>query len=262
MSGGGQHPGDGAGRQMVVAFLLLDRPEFSFQQLASKLQDREILGMRARDLEWTSESCQLALDDAYVCLQLVPVPAPGVEEAAETTILWPVDLDREIVKEHRAHIIAACSGKSEDPIGVRLVLTKVLGLAARQPGVVAVMWGDSSLILYPPAFCNVADVADNTQRPPIMLWVDFAVFRNDDGSIGAFTVGLAPLGIMEIEVPRSEMGPWELCDFVMSLAQYMLEEGTMEHGDTIELVNGDTCRVLHAPSLVERDATVLRIEID
>lgn len=112
--------------------------------------------------------------------------------------------------------------------------TAVTALAAKAPGVAAVYWGEGTLVHYPPLFISFAESLTTPDGPPIHLWVDVRVVRNEEGAFEAFTTGLEPLGHRELEIIGLKMKPGELRDWTVNIISYLLENGPiLKDGQTI-----------------------------
>jgi hypothetical protein len=76
-----------------------------------------------------------------------------------------------------------------------------------------------------------------------------------------FTTGLSALGHMEIEIPRIEMEPGELREWLLNIMYYLLEKGpVLKHGQTIGMTAEQQIRILHRPSSFGHPGTVIRLE--
>jgi hypothetical protein len=189
--------------------------------------------------------------DELVALALMPAPYPPAdpEGPIATSWMWPRQPSIENVKHHRSHLIITMTGGTADPVRRRLTLTAVTALAAKQPGVMAVYWSEATLVLFPPVFIEMAQTMNSPQAPPLYLWVDFRAFRNEDGTTGLFTTGLAPLGHVEIEIPRIDMQPGELREWLLNIMYYLFENGpVLKHGETIGMSAEQQIRITHCKS--------------
>src|SRR5689334_4311590 len=107
----------------------------------------------------------------------------------------------------------------------------------------------SLLVLFPRLFINMADEFNSPQTLPLHLWVDARIFRNQDGTIGLFTTGLAALGHMEIEIPHIDMPPGDLREWLMNIVLYVVQNGpVLKHGQTIGMSAEQKIKIRHAPS--------------
>jgi hypothetical protein len=199
--------------------------------------------------------------DEFLALALMPAPYPDLEGPIATSWMWPRQPPIETVKRHRSHLLITATGGAADPVRRRLVLTTVTALAAKQPGVMAVYWPEAALVLFPPVFVDMAEKLNLPEAPPLYLWVDLRAFRNEDGTTGLFTTGLSALGHMEIEIPRIDMEPGELREWLLNMMYYLLEKGpVLKHGQTIGMTAEQKIRILHCPSSFGHPGTVIRLE--
>lgn len=199
--------------------------------------------------------------DEFLALALMPAPYPDLEGPIATSWMWPRQPPIETVKRHRSHLLITATGGAADPVRRRLVLTAVTALAAKQPGVMAVYWPEATLVHFPPVFVNMAEKINSPEAPPLYLWVDLRAYRNEDGTTGLFTTGLSALGHMEIEIPRIDMEPGELREWLLNIMYYLLENGpVLKHGQTIGMTAEQQIRIRHCPSSFGHPGTVIRLE--
>jgi len=200
-------------------------------------------------------------DASFACLHMKVQYPDDLEGPIATTWLWPREPSIGNVKQHRSFLHVTMMGGAADPVRRRLTLTAVTALAAKQSGVMAVYWGDASLVIFPPLFVDMAEENNTPQSPPLYLWVDLRAFRNEDGTTALFTVGLAPLGHMEIEIPRIKMEIGELREWLVEIICYLLENGpVLMDGQTIGMSAEQQIRIRHCPSIFGHPGQVIRLE--
>jgi Domain of unknown function (DUF4261) len=208
-------------------------------------------------------SVSFFVGDEILVLALMPAPYPAaeLEGPIATSWMWPGNTPIEAVKRHRSHLLVTMTGGSADPVRRRLILTAVTALAAKQPGVMAVYWGEAALVIYPPLFIDMAQEMDSPEAPPLYLWVDLRAFRNADGTTGLFTTGLSSLGHMEIEIPRIAMAPGDLREWVLNIMSYLLDNGpVLKDGQTIgRSAEEQQLRIRHSPSTFGHPGKVIRL---
>jgi hypothetical protein len=250
------------GEPLMSAVLMADEsfPTDAFQR---ELEHADIGQQQPADVH-TSQGClAFGLGDELVAIAPMKAPYPwsDLEGYCETARMWPPDVSPMSLKQHRSHVLITMMGGKSDPVARRLTLTRLTAIAAKQTGVVGVVWPEGTLVHFPPIFIEMTEVIGSSEAPPLYLWVDFRLFRNDDGSFGLFTTGLTALGRMEIEIPTSHMKPGELREWVVGIAYYVLDQGPLlKHGDTIGMTAEQKVRVRHAKSMFHRSGLVLRME--
>jgi hypothetical protein len=253
----------GAG-EPIISVLLLEGESFpvdAFLKLAAKTR---IAGKPASGIQrGDGRVFGFTLGDEFVVLAQMPAPYPAtdLEGPVATSWMWPQQQAIENVKRHRSHLLVTMTGGNGDPIRRRLMLTAVTALAARQPGVMAVYWPEATLVHFPPLFAEMAETINSAVAPPLYLWVDLRAFRNKDGTTGLFTTGLAPLGHMEIEIPRIDMEAGELREWLLNIMYYLLENGpVLKHGETIGMSAEQQIRISHSASSFGHPGKVIRLE--
>src|SRR2546423_12308584 len=164
--------------------------------------------------------------------------------------MWPPGTPAPRLNAHRSQVLVTMMQGQSGPIERRLKHTHLTALASQQPAVMGIYWRDATMVPFPKVFIEMAQKITSAKAPPLYLWVDFRIFKNRDGSFGMFTTGLAPLGFMEIEIPRIDMDPRELRDWSMNIAYYLIEKGpVLKDGDTIGVDANHQIRLRYVPSL-------------
>jgi len=188
----------------VGSVLLLERESFTIDSFLEQIAKTRVAGKAASDIKRDKEGVfSFDVGDAFfACLHVEAQYPDDLEGPIASTWLWPREPPIENVKQHRSCLHITMMGSAEDPVRRRLTLTAVTALAAKQSGVMAVYWGDASLVIFPRLFIEMAEEINTPQSPPLYLWVDLRAFPNEDGTTGLFTIGLTKLGHMEIEIPR------------------------------------------------------------
>jgi hypothetical protein len=248
----------------IISTLLLEGKSFPVDAFLKQAAKTRIAGKAVSNIDRGDGGVfSFNVGDEFFALALMPAPYPAkdIEGPIATSWMWPAQPPIESVKRHRSHLLITMTGGAADPIRRRLMLTAVTALAAKQPEVMAVYWPEATLVLYPPVFINMAAEINSPETPPLYLWVDLRAFRNQDGTTGLFTTGLAPLGHMEIEIPRIDMEPGELRDWLVNIMYYLLANGpVLKHGQTIGMSAEQQIRISHCESSFGHSGKVIRLE--
>jgi hypothetical protein len=248
----------------IIAALLLAGDSFPVDAFLTQAGKTRIAGNAVSDIDPGEDGVfSFNVGDEFLALAHMPAPFPAkdLEGPIATSWMWPAQPPIENVKRHRSHLIISMTGGAADPVRRRLILTAVTALAAQQPGVLAVYWGEASLVIFPQVFIKMAETIKSPEAPPLYLWVDLRAFRNSDGTTGLFTTGLVPLGHKEIEIPRIEMEAGELREWVLNIIYYLLENGpVLEDGQTIGMSAEQLIRIRHCPSKFGHPGTVICLE--
>ncbi len=248
----------------LIAALLLEGDSFPVDAFLEAAAKTRIAGHAVSEIKrGDGDVISFNVADEFVALALMPAPYPAadLEGPLATTWMWPPQPPLDDVKKHRSFLLITMTGGAADPVRRRLILTAVTALAAKQPGVMAVYWAEAALVIFPPLFISMAETINSPQAPPLYLWVDLRAIRNPDGTTGLFTTGLAPLGHMEIEIPRIAMEPSELREWLLDIMYYLLEKGpVLKHGETIGMTAEQQIRIRHCPSQFGHPGTVICLE--
>ena len=100
-------------------------------------------------------------------------------------------------------------------------------------------------------------------RLPLRLWVDFQVWRNDDGTHSLRTSGMESFGQRELEVHGSTKGPDEVASWAYNVAHYILGDGVeVEDGHAVGRSPTEWIRVHHTPSIHDPERTVYYLDLE
>ncbi len=245
-----------------MSALLLEGESFPLDAFLEQAANTRFAGYAVSGIHNSEGVFGFNLGGELFALVLIPAPYPArdLEGPIATSRLWPPEPPIETVKQHRTHLLITMTGGARDPVQRRLLLTAVTALGAKQPGVMAVYWAEATQVVFPPLFVDMAEEFNTAEAPPLHLWVDLRVFRNEDGTTGCFTTGLPWLGHMEIEIPRTEMQPRELNDWLMNIIIYLLENGpVLEDGQTIGTTAEERVPIRHCASIFGHRGKVIRL---
>lgn len=252
---------EGANEPIITA-LLIEGPTFDIDAAQRAVVAARPAGLTPSAVDTSKGILNFKLGSETVFVAPMPVPYPwsDLEGPCETSWMWPSDKPAASeVRGTHSHTLVTSMMSSADPITRRVLLAHVVGALAGLPGVKGVYWPDATLVHYPPVFAEMA-ATGSREAPPLLLLVDFRVFRNEDGSFGLFTTGLASLGMMEMEIAGLEMLPGELRDWAMNIALYLLDHGQpIPDGDTIGATADEQLKVRHKPSSFGAPGRVMRI---
>jgi len=247
----------------IISTVLLERESFTIDSFLEQMAKTRVMGKTVSGIERGKGGVfSFDVGDEFVALAHIKAQYPDdLEGPIATSWMWPREPPIENVKQHRSFLLVTMTGGAEDPVRRRLTLTAVTALAAKQSGVMAVYWGEARLVIFPPLFVDMAEEINTPQSPPLYLWVDLRAFRNEDGTTGLFTTGLAPLGHMEIEIPSIKMEIGELREWLLEIMCYLLANGPiLMDGQTIGMSAEQQIRIRHCPSIFGHPGQVIRLE--
>jgi Domain of unknown function (DUF4261) len=248
----------------IISALLLEGDSFPADVFLKELAKTKYMDKSVSNIDPGKEGIfSFDVGDEFFVLALMPAPYPAsdMDGPLATAWMWPQSPPIENVKRHRSHLLITMHGGTADLVRRRLLLTAVTALAAKQLGVMAVFWPEGTLVVYPPVFIEMAETINSPIAPPLYLWVDLRAIRNEDGTTGLFTTGLTPLGQKEIEIPRIDMEPGELREWLLNIMYYLLEKGpVLKHGQTIGISADHKVRIRHCASIFGHPGEVIRLE--
>ncbi len=188
----------------------------------------------------------------------VPVPGTEMEAALIHSPLWPDAT--EPVRKHRCHVIVAVLGDLSPAENCAVLTRAMMTVMEASPAALGAWWPYARHLVRKDIFCKLTTEL-LPDGPPWLLWVQFrtAWVEVNQRSAG-HTVGLAPLGLMEIEAPESHEAPSRLRDRFTGLAQYLFENGLIiACGNTIGEDDEERIRVRHTESSFGAEGTVLQL---
>lgn len=192
-----------------------------------------------------------------VNLAASPIPWNQVEGPCATAWWWPQAA--EAMRRPTEHLIVALVGTGESVLARMLAATHFIAAAVKATDAVGVYWGAGGIVHEAREFVRQA-AEGSLERPPIHLWIDMRIERNDDGSYRFFTTGLAQFGRLEMEVESSRRAPQEILDFMYDLVFYVVTRDVeISDGETVGRTESDRVAVSIQPSVVTPDQNVVRV---
>ena len=215
----------------------------------------------ATEQQWQDTNLVFNFRDGMIAVALMPGPIPWSDLEGPCATSWWWEEATEKMRGHKYHFIVTVMGGTMSPVERRLILTNLVGAVIRNTDAVGVYWAEGTVVHEPTAFLEQSEGISETQIPG-RLWIDLRLEKNDDDSFRCFTTGLAPLGHLEIEVPRcAALKPQELLEFVGDTACYMVNSSTpIADNETLGRTATEKFKVRHARSMFDR-GTVMRIDM-
>ena len=212
------------------------------------------------DVEKKDNTFSIQVGEANIIVGHMPAPIPwgDLEGPCATSWIWP-DAAKSL-KSHATHLIVTVMGE-DDPVERAELLTKAIAaiIAACQE-VAGVFWCPGHLVISPKVFREFAvDVLP--EGPPVHVWINFRVGKNEKGGASGFTTGLSELGHMEIETENATEPPGELRKRLIAVAGYLLENGpVIADGNTIGEDENEKIKVIYSPSAFGNPDRVMRLD--
>jgi hypothetical protein len=214
----------------------------------------------AQEQQWQENNLVFHFRDGMIAVALMPAPIPWSDLEGPCATSWWWEEATEKMRGHKYHFIVTVMGGTIPPVERRIILTNLVATVLRHTDAVGVYWAEGTVVHAPETFLEQSEGISETQIPG-QLWIDVRLEQNDDDSFRCFTTGLAPLGHLEIEVPRATLKPQEVLEFVGDTACYMVNTNTpIADGETLGRTATEKFKVRHAKSMFDR-GTVMRIEM-
>jgi hypothetical protein len=195
------------------------------------------------------------VDGAHVAAAVMPIPIPNDELAgpATTSLLWPNA--QQDLAGYGAHVVVFISG-ADSNVAAFQIMTRVAAAVVHGTKAIGVYVGGAGMLVKADVFMELALEPDLQ----LALWIDFRCFHSQADQTGLYTVGMAQLDHLEIEVPASQRECGDLRIWTMNFASWLIESGTtINSGETVGLSETEQILVDHAESVVGRDGPVMRL---
>ncbi len=246
----------------VLASLLLETDTFDLAAAEKAIRAERPMGLEPAGIDVAKDGIlSLQVGDEWLFVAHMPAPYPwsDLEGPCQTAWMWPGGRGAMSLKNHKSHVLVTIIKGSRDHVARRLIMTKVMAALCKLPGVVGVYWPDATMVHEPRIFSEFAKVATR-EEPPVYLWVDARLFKNDDDTFGLFTTGLGALGLMEMEIPSIDMPPGELREWAANICLYLINRRSpIPDGDTIGATKEQQLKVRHVDSTFGHPGKVMRI---
>lgn len=219
-----------------AAFVLLDEPVFSLEQLVSDLKkdwNIDIKKDEKEQMDLENVTAVFTIDDMLATIGLIPVPVPDDEAVhnAETNFRWKEAV--EVTKSHKAHLIVAVLPHDRSAVEAGTLFVELCAACLKQQHTIAI--NTAGTVMEPNLYKEYAKGAIEDGMFPILDLVFFGIYSNDNGkTISGYTFGLQDLGKDEIEVLDSLHPASEIFEFLVDIASYVVEEDAiLKDGETI-----------------------------
>lgn len=250
------------GGDPLMAIIALSKPALPERkpfvaELRRRLQDTSL----AADLSKRGDALSFDLGDELATIALVkePLAWEELEGPCVTAWWWPEAAER--MQAHNAHLTVTLEEGSGTPLERFILLTHLTAaVASATESAVGVYWPTGMVVHEPQMFQEYSEGLSPADIVP-QLWFDMQIVAHDDGSFGFYTTGLAPLGLLEIEIDRTEREPDEILDFCHDIISYLVTSGaTIQPGETIGRTDEEQVAVRHGESEYGR-GTVMKLEL-
>ena len=233
---------------VFTGFVLLSKGEWDKQQFIRDMQEK--WGITVDEYSASEEKDDTALvfevGDMLAAVSLAdcPIPDGEAEANAENNYMWEDAV--KVAREHRAHILVAVLGKEKDLLEKGKLFTQVVAVCCRQKYATGVY--TSGVVFEPQFYEGFADMLKG-DKLPIFNWIWFGLWRNEKG-LNGYTYGMEAFGKDEVEVLDTDADPYDLLDFLASLASYVLENDVELHdGETIGFTADDKRAITRSPGV-------------
>ena len=215
-----------------LAFVLLEEPEWDPEAFKRALRDHWGIPCMTEpeDGEDGESTLVFEVEGMLAALSLYPFPVPHgeAEEAAGRCYLWPEA--EAAARRHKGQLLVSVLGREAGPWKAAALQVKLVCAACGQAGTLGVYANGT---VYPPELYQEAAAPLDEGELPLLNLVWVGLYRTEEG-MGAYTDGLRSFGKDELEVLDARAEPAEVRNFLLNIADYLLEEDvTLRDGETI-----------------------------
>ena len=209
----------------------------------------------------------IQLKDALICAQTrilgtdAAVALQQLEPALQQTRDWPAV--RDVVARAERQLLVTDLMTSSLPAPRRLeVFQRALAAVVNAMRPSAIAWTAANKLVDPVRFVDAMDSRDPVDRLVLALNVRMFNVGNRPGETVMDTMGLASLGLPDLQVHSTGLEPNDIARHLFNSALYVLEKGdVIADGQTIDgIPRGAKWRCQHEASLVGPSRVVLDID--
>lgn len=215
-----------------LGFVLLRTPDLDFDAFEKEFEKEwgiNLSGHKDESSETRVYQVPALGEKAVMAVSLMAhqIPMEEVVYHAQQNYMWKEA--EATVKSHNAHIMISVLGADKSLDG-GIFFDKALSVICKDSNALGVYVND--VVFQPQFFLASAEMIKEDILPMVTLvWI--GMNRSGKG-INAYTSGLCKFGKDEIEILDTDENPNELHDFLLDIAEYVLEEDVILHdGETI-----------------------------
>ncbi|MBQ4530836.1 MAG: DUF4261 domain-containing protein [Lachnospiraceae bacterium] len=219
-------------------FILLEKPEFDFEQLISELKTK--WDIEVGDYELEDGSLVFECDDNLLSVALMEAPIPDgeAEYFAEANYMWPEAV--ETTKKHQAHLVVLTLNRNGNSFEAAAIFSMLVSSCLNQKSVLGIY--TSGTVFQPKFYDEVANLMKKGDVP-VPIWVYVGLGRTEEGNAG-YTYGMDAFGKMEMEILDSSHTLEEIQSFLYYVAEYVIKENMIfRDGETISFTSEEKLKI-------------------
>lgn len=222
-------------RGSFLAFVLLETPSWNKSQFIEDFKADWGISVSEEGDDASKEEYKdilmFSINTQRVVISYIdmPVPLQEAEQNASMNYMWKEAA--EVTKKHQAHIMVALLGDHKDILDDGRLYVKVITSLCKQKNVLGI--NTNGIVYQPEFYTEMAGLMRTDEEIPLFNLVWFGLYQTEKG-ISSYTIGLNQFGLDEIEVLDVQDNPAEVRDFVVDMANYVVENDVILHdGETI-----------------------------
>jgi hypothetical protein len=246
-----------------LAFALLKPkarlPAAAFTKLLKiRFPDSDNIAVRPVDDKPGLLSATIGESEVILTIIGAPYPWSDLEGPCATSLHWENASDE--VRACSGHMIITVMNDFSSAVKRAEVLTHVSAAVLEScPEAAGLYWGNAAMIWPREKYLSIAP-ASIDESTSVILWVDVRINPISRTSTSGFTCGLRALDLMEFEVTKAPEPPSELYDRLMSMADYLIENGpVIKDGDTVGATASEKIKIRYGESQVGFNEPVMHM---
>jgi hypothetical protein len=206
----------------------------------------------------TAGGISFGVGQAHVVAVKMPAPIPwsDLEGPCATGVLWDDAVSE--VKRHQSHVIITVIG-SADAVASSVLLTQATVSLMAATQAMGVYWCNASMLVPRDLFTDVA-MEVMPFGPPLLIWVDFRVGKDEGRTSSGFTTGMHALDHREFTAKGVKEPPDELRNRLIGLCEYVISNGpVINDGCTVGQDRHEKIRVVYGESDFGHENEVIKL---
>ena len=217
-------------------------------------------GTKIEDIQPDNKAITFSVDGQRAMIGLMDMPIPWGDLEGPCATCWHWKNATEEMKAQKAHVIVMLFSKKGTQIDQCILLTKLLSATTQMFDAIGIYWGHGSVVMNKEELQKSAATASKDDLP-LMVWIEYRIQKNADGTVNVITTGLDYFGCMELEVINSKNKPTEILNMVMAVSSMTLNGELFKDGDTVGPDENTKIKTHYVKSVWDRPEKVLRIDM-
>ncbi|MEJ1240591.1 DUF4261 domain-containing protein [Chryseolinea sp. T2] len=223
---------------VVLGMALLNEvPVIDFKKIIDELHYTHGLSVKEQQIDEGKGISVIQFDQSQVAIALIDAPIPGNELDFPSSISYYWPQAKEVVSNHKAHIIISVSSTTETKLNLYRTFTHVASTVLTHTNAIGIYLGNQTLVMPTHFYVGFANLMSDDNLP-LMNWIYIGV-RAEEGKSSGYTFGLKEFGFDEIEILNSDESSTAIREMLFNLGHYViLNNVILNDGETFGIEPG------------------------